>query len=185
MVKSLCKEIKRKRVKVAWGIETRLDLLDKDIIEIMYNAGLKNINIGIETIDPIVAKRNKRKLINLRHQEEIIAYCKEIGVNISAFYIIGYEGDTERTISYTINYAISLNTPLARFAISTPYPGTGYYEQLEKDEKIISNDFEEYNQFNLVFKHENFSKEELQKLLEKAYKKYYFRISYIKNLINY
>jgi len=56
---------------------------------------------------------------------------------------------------------------------------------LEKDEKIISNDFEEYNQFNLVFKHENFSKEELQKLLEKAYKKYYFRISYIKNLINY
>ncbi|MBU2640156.1 MAG: B12-binding domain-containing radical SAM protein, partial [Nanoarchaeota archaeon] len=77
-----------------------------------------------------------------------------------------------------------LNTLLARFAVATPYPGTEYYKELEKKGKLLTKDFEEYNQFNLVFAHENFSPEQIKKFLEKAYRKYYFRPSYAFTLLS-
>ena len=58
---------------VVWGMETRVDLLNEDIIKRMYDVGLRNINIGIETNNIKIANKNKRKLTEARHQENIIS----------------------------------------------------------------------------------------------------------------
>ena len=121
-------------------METRLDLLTEEKLRMMYDVGLRNVNIGIETSDKDIAKKNKRLLVQETHQDKMIRLCNDIGIKVSAFYIIGYEGDTAETIRKTVDYAISLNTPVARFSVSTPYPGTGFYAQLEKEDRIISHD---------------------------------------------
>ena len=41
-------------LKFEWGIETRIDLLDKPKLRLLKKAGLKSINIGIETPNIIV-----------------------------------------------------------------------------------------------------------------------------------
>ena len=97
--------------------------------------------------------------------------------------MICFEDDTQETIEETIKYAIKLSTPFARFAITTPYPGTDYYEQLESENKILTKNYEKYTQFNLIYKHNRLSPDLAQKLVEKAYVKYYFRISYIYRMI--
>ena len=181
-VKEFCEELKNRNVKIEWGMETRLDLLNEENIKMMHEVGLRNVNVGIETSDPEIADKNKRKLVASNHQESIIDYCKRIGVGISTFFILGYDGDTLETMRKTVNYAIKLNTPLARFSVATPYPGTGYYDQLEKENKLLTKDFEQYNQFNLVHKHENLTPQQVKKELESALRKYYFRPSYFFSL---
>lgn len=181
-VKEFCEELKNRNVKIEWGMETRLDLLTEENVKLMQEAGLRNINVGIETSDPEIANKNKRKLVAANHQESIINFCRQIGVGISSFFILGYDGDTLETMRTTVNYAIKLNTPLARFSVATPYPGTGYYDQLEKEGKILTKDFEQYNQFNLVYKHENLTPKQVKQELESALRRYYFRPSYFFNL---
>ncbi|MBL7147643.1 MAG: radical SAM protein [Nanoarchaeota archaeon] len=184
-IEELCKEIKKNNLKIQWGIETRTDLLDKRKINLMFNAGLRNINIGIESTDTNIAKQNKRLLTNIHHQESLINYCEKLGIKISAFYLIGYEGDTKKSIKATLNYAIKLNTFLARFAVCTPYPGTLFFDDLEKQDRILTHDYEKYTQFNLIFKHDNLNNIEIQKMLSKAYKKYYFRPQYISKILKW
>ena len=60
-IKEFCEELKKRDVKIVWGMETRLDLLTKENVKQMYEAGLRNINVGIETSDPEIASKNKRK----------------------------------------------------------------------------------------------------------------------------
>lgn len=182
-IEKLCAGIKKNNLKIHWGIETRLELLDEDKIKIMFNAGLRNINIGIETADPFIAQQNKRLLVKMAEQERLIKYCNKIGVKISAFYLFGYEGETKESMTATLNYAKKLNTFLARFAIFTPYPGTKFFEELEQQGRIETYDYEKYTQFNLVFKHQQLSASEIQKMLATAYKEYYFRLSYILKLL--
>ncbi len=98
----------------------------------MFDVGLRNINIGIETTDINIANKNKRLLSNINHQEEIIKYSENLGVKISAFYLFGYEGDSKQLMEETLKYAKKLNTFLARFAVCTPYPGTEYYDKVQK-----------------------------------------------------
>lgn len=174
-----------RKVKIKYGIETRMDLLNEDILTELFKTGLRNINVGIETINEDISKKNKRLLINKEHQERIIHFCNKIGIKISAFYIFGMKGDTKESIVNVINYAIKLNTNVAQFCISIPYPGTEYYLEMKKNNKLVEKDFEKYNSAELVFKHDKLTKDELLKLKEYAFRKYYFRITYLINLIKW
>lgn len=184
-VKEFCNGLIDRKIKIKFGMETRLDLLDKTTLDLMFRAGLRNINVGIETAEENVAKLNNRKLIQINHQEEIINYCKNLGIKISAFYIFGLQGDTEGSIKKTIKYAVKLNTNVAQFTISCPYPGTRYYEELKAKNLITEDDFERFDSYNIVFKHDTMTKEQLMKLKEYAFKRYYFRIGYLINFLKW
>jgi anaerobic magnesium-protoporphyrin IX monomethyl ester cyclase len=177
-IEELVHELTTRKLNIIWGMETRLDLLNEKNLAEMYNVGLRNINVGIETFNQTIAKNNRRLLVEEVHQKNLIAFCKNKGINVSAFYILGLEGDTKQTIESTVNYAIKLNTLTARFSISTPYPGTGYYAQLEKEDRLLTKNFQLYDQFTLVYKHSNITPPQLQSLMDWAYRKYYFRLSY-------
>jgi len=135
-IEELCAEIKRRKLEIEWGIETRIETLSKKKIKLMHETGLRNLNVGIETIHPEIAKNNRRVLANVRQQEELIRYCEQIGVKVSAFYIFGYEGDTLESMRATLEYAKKLNTFLARFAVCTPYPGTPFFDDLKRKGRL-------------------------------------------------
>lgn len=177
--------LKRKNVKMVWGIETRLDLLTISDLDAMYEVGLRNINVGIETPDIDIARRNRRLPVSTMHQEEIVTYCKKKGINITAFYIIGLEGDTIESAEQTIRYAKKLNTSTARFSVATPYPGTGFYAQLEKENRIHTRDYSRYNQFSLVFRHSHLTQNDINRLLNKAYRQYYLRLRFLLLFLRY
>lgn len=172
-------ELTVRKIKIIWGIETRLDLLSEENLEKMFSVGLRNINVGIETSNSLIAKNNKRLLVGEGHQDRIVRFCTKKGIKVSAFYILALEGDTQETMENTLRYAIRLNTITARFSVSTPYPGTGYYAQLEKENRLLTNNFEEYDQFSLVYDQENLTPKQVDSFLNRAYRKYYFRFSYL------
>lgn len=171
-------ELASRKIQIIWGIETRLDLLNEENLTKMFDAGLRNINVGIETSNASIAKNNKRLLVEEGHQNRIVKFCSNKGINVSAFYILALEGDTRETMENTLRYAIKLNTLTARFSVSTPYPGTGYYSQLEKEDRLLTDNFEKFDQFSLVYEQFNLNPKQVDSFLEKAYRKYYFRLSY-------
>ena len=158
-----------------WGIETRVDLLDKPKLRLLKKAGLRSINIGIETPNINVATENKRKVCAEDHQREIIEFASKINILINAFYIMGLEEDTEKSCNETIAYSLSLDTYMARYSVCTPYPGTGFYEKKKKNKRLTKHNFSSYNQQELVYKQKNLKDNIVKKLIQKAYIKYYLR----------
>ena len=158
-----------------WGIETRIDLLDKPKLRLLKKAGLRSINIGIETPNINIASANKRKLCPEDHQREIIDFASKINILINAFYIMGLEEDTEKSCNETIAYSLSLDTYMARYSVCTPYPGTGFYDDLKKNKRLTKHNFSSYNQQELVYKQKNLKDNIVKKLIQKAYIKYYLR----------
>ena len=158
-----------------WGIETRIDLLDKSKLRLLKKAGLRSINIGIETPNINVAAANKRKLCPEDHQREIIEFASRINIRINAFYIMGLEDDTEKSCNETIDYSLSLDTYMARFSVCTPYPGTGFYNDLKKNKRLTKHNLASYNQQELVYAQKNLKDDLVKSLVQKAYIKYYLR----------
>ena len=72
---------------------------------------------------------------------------------------------------------------MARYSVCTPYPGTGYYEDLNKENRLNTNDLSSFNQQELVYKHKNLDTFMIKKLIQKAYIKYYFRPKVIFNIL--
>jgi anaerobic magnesium-protoporphyrin IX monomethyl ester cyclase len=182
-IKNLCEALIENRIDIRWGIETRLEILDEYKLRLMYRAGLRQINVGIETAQKSVADKNHRQLIKYDRQKEILDICKRIGIRVAAFYLFGLEGETKLDMLETLNYAKGLNTPIARFSIVTPYPGTDFFHFLEAKGRIVNKEFEQYTQFNLVFSHPAITHSEIVALLKQAYISYYIRFAYLIEII--
>ncbi len=173
----IAERIIKERVKIEWACETHFDFLDEDLIDLLYESGLRSINVGIESSDETVMQKATRKYSKKEHQEKLVDYCDKKGIKIAAFYIIGLPDDTEASIRETIKYAKKLNTHVAQFFIMTPFPGTEFYEQVKG--QIYVSDYEQFNSFTPVFRHKNLTEKQLLKLKEKAFLQYYFRPKYI------
>lgn len=159
--------------KVKWACETRLDLLNEELIDVFFRSGLRVINVGIESSSEAVLKNIDRIPIPVQHQEKIIGYCDRLGIRVTAFYVLGLPMDSAAGIRDTVAYAKHLNTHAAMFYLATPFPGTEYYQKVKGD--ILETDFEKMDCFTPVVRHPELSPKELTKLLEKAYLGYYYR----------
>lgn len=167
-----------------WACETHFEYLDKDLIDDLYDAGLRSINMGIESYDEYVLKKATRKFAAKEHQEAMIRYCDHKGIKVSAFYILGLPDGTIETATKTIEYAKKLNTFLAQFFICTPpFPGTEFYDQIK--DRVFENDWEKFDSFTSVFEHKNLKTEELLSLKEKTFVSYYFRPKWILKYLRY
>lgn len=178
-VLDLCQRLIADPLDIEWGMETRADLLTPELLDRMRAAGLRSVNLGIETGDAAIAKANKRKLVADDHQTMIVRHAEKIGVRINAFFIFALEGDTPDTMTSTADFALRLNPTAARFSVSTPYPGTGFYEQLSQEGRLTGGNWEQHTQFSLVHKHATLSGAQVERALVRAYLRFYLRPAYV------
>ena len=166
-----------KGIDINYVCETHLTCLDKELIDVLYESGLRAIKVGIESVSEKVLKSQHRKPIDVQHQEDILSYCDEKGISVTAFYMFGQPEDTEESIRTTIECAKKLNTIGVLFSICTPYPGTRFYDDIE--EQLITKDYEQYTNYTPVFKHNNLTREQLLRLKSQAYTTYFLRPAWV------
>ena len=180
-----CEELIKRNLKIRYVIETHLKILDSELIKILKQSGLKAVKVGVESGDEEVMKDANRFTIKKDEQLTKIRELEKNNILVSSMFIIGFPTDDEDSMMKTINYAKKLNTTFSQFSVWTPYPGTPVFKEYE--DQITANRFEEFDQYNLVFKHKNLNKEIIRKYLSKAYSSYYLRIKwltkYFKSLI--
>ena len=83
-------------------------------------------------------------------------------------YMLGNPEDNEDTMKKTISYSKKLPNTFVQFSIFTPYPGTPAYKDFE--DKIIAKKMEDFNQYNLVFKHKHIDNQILNKYKKSIFK---------------
>ena len=171
---SLCEQIIKENLKVEFQIETHLKNLDNELILLLKRAGLKMVYVGIESSSLNVLKGIKRFTVDNDQQYQIINELKKNGIIVKSMFMLASPDDTVETIKNTIEYSKLLPNQLVQFSVFTPYPGTPLYSEFK--EKIIANDFEKYNQYNLVYNHKSLNNDVLIKLKNLGYRKFYFDI---------
>ncbi len=180
-VLQLCDEIKARGLQITFEAETRLDRLDIELLDKLYEAGFRAMSFGVESLDPATLKKSGRRPIPQTHQREIIEHCRKKGIVTAAFYVLGFLQDDWNSIAATIDYATDLGSTFAQFKILTPYPGTPMFKQIEP--LLIETDWEKFDGYTVTYKHPNLTTQELQYLLGAAYKRFYMRPSYLANFL--
>jgi radical SAM superfamily enzyme YgiQ (UPF0313 family) len=118
--------------KMVWITETRVDLVDDELMAAMYEGGLRRVMFGFETGSQEQLKRI-RKGAKVDRGIEAARAAKRAGVGVVGFFMIGIPGSTREDIECTIKYASrALDIDFAKFTVFVPYPGTAEYEKLKK-----------------------------------------------------
>jgi anaerobic magnesium-protoporphyrin IX monomethyl ester cyclase len=162
---------------VRWGMEARTDRLDPGLVTLLHRAGLRSVEVGVESASGKTLRANLRKAVSKTHQERVIQHCHDLGIRVIANYTLGLPNDTVGGIMDTIRYAKKLNTFAIQFTVTTPYPGTQFFRNVQS--RIFDRDWEHFNGWTSVFNHPAISSEELHRLREFAYVSYHLRPRYV------
>jgi radical SAM superfamily enzyme YgiQ (UPF0313 family) len=125
-VVSLCRALIESGLKISWTCNSRVDYVDREMLQLMGKAGCTLISWGIESANEAILKRI-RKGYRKEQAIQALTWAKEAGIKNWGYFIIGLPGETEETIRETIAYAKSLPLDIALFHIAAPYPGTPFF----------------------------------------------------------
>ena len=164
----MCSEIRRRRLKVPWAIMARADTMDKEMLVALEKAGLEGLKYGVENATQQIVDR-AGKALDLRKVEEMVRLTKSMGIWVHLTFMFGLYGETKETMDKTIDFALSLDPDSLQFSIATPWPGSKFFKQLEKDGHLLSRNYAEYDGYNVaVIKTDMLAKDDLEAALRKA-----------------
>ena len=96
----MCADIKERKLDVEWDCETRVDAVDKELLEKMRDAGCITIWFGVESgSEKILDKMHKK--INREQVREAFKMTQKAGMMTIASAVIGFPG---RITSYNVCY---------------------------------------------------------------------------------
>ena len=158
-------------LKIQWyGLTTTLLCDDLPLLDLVARSGCRGLLMGFESLS-VQNLRSSHKQFNDPHKyAQVVERLHARRIALQGCFVFGLDDDTPDVFLKTAKFAVDAKIDLPRFAIVTPFPGTGLYEQLQSEGRILTRNWELYDGQHVVFQPSQMSADELQRGNEMAWK---------------
>ena len=95
------------------------------------------------------------------------------GIGVEGTILLGLDSHDEDFIKRLIDFLLEIELDLAEFTVLTPFPHTRAYEELHRQGRILTYDWNRYSADQVVYQPKQMSPERLQELLDYAWDSFY------------
>lgn len=127
--------IRERKIGFEFGITTRVNTVNKEILKKLKLMGCKTIAYGVESGDLGVLERIDKK-ITIEQIKAAFKWTEETGINTVGFFMVGSPMETEKEIKNTIRLIKNINADYFIANVLVPYPGSRLYDDLLKNLEI-------------------------------------------------
>lgn len=153
------------KLEIIWFCESRVNTVNKELLDCMAKAGCKIIQFGVESGSEKILK-SIRKGITLEQATKAVKWSIEAGIKPVCSFMIPHPEDTMETIKETKDFMEKLKAmgALVVVSVTTPFPGTYLHSHAkEMGLQIISEDYDTYDMVTPIFTTRNLTLEQIEK----------------------
>jgi anaerobic magnesium-protoporphyrin IX monomethyl ester cyclase len=112
-----------------WSCLSRSTSIDAEIAHLMKEAGCQRVYLGLETgSDETLRLMNKKA--TLEDGIQAVQHFRQAGIEVAAFFIVGYPGESTASIEQTFKLALSLPLNEISFNVPFPLPGSALFDRV-------------------------------------------------------
>ena len=126
-VMDFCNKLMDAGVKINWDCNTRVDLVDSELLMTMKKAGCNSIKVGIESGSERILKLMD-KGITLERTKEAARLFREAGIHWTAYFMMGIPTETKEDVQKTLELLYKIKPSFASIGVYEPFPGTRLFE---------------------------------------------------------
>jgi anaerobic magnesium-protoporphyrin IX monomethyl ester cyclase len=171
-VHNICAEIERRKIRLPWDCQTRVDLLAPDLLAEMKSANCQSVNLGVESGSQKILKAMK-KGITVQQNAAAIRMIKKAGMSVTVSLALGYPGETQETIMQTIDFIKRTEPDDLYLFLATPFPSTELRDVVSELGWKLSQDWNSYEMQTASFENANVSFAQVNKAREIFYNQLY------------
>jgi radical SAM superfamily enzyme YgiQ (UPF0313 family) len=174
----ICEEIQKRKLKIMWDCETRVDMVTKELLTEMKKAGCLAVWFGVEAGSKEVLDAMSKGL-TLEKIKNSFKIARDCGLMTVASVILGFPEETPETARATIKFVNEIKPDDVGYYIATPYPGTPMYDLVKEKDWLKITDFNKYDTATPTFETPTMKMKELRKIREDALQSFYVHPGYI------
>jgi radical SAM superfamily enzyme YgiQ (UPF0313 family) len=173
----LAKEICIRKLNFTWFASACVHQVDGSLLRAFKDAGCWAILLGAES--GVQKNLNAlRKGITLEQTRKAVRAARKAGLTVYTPFLFGIPGETYEEALQTIDFACDLNPDIANFHALTPFPGTELYDNIDRY-GTMSGELSDFTYQGAAFVPHTMTREQIAKLRQIAFKRFYSRPSYI------
>lgn len=158
-------------LKKYWSAQAPTNIYnDKELIKLMSESGCISLGIGFQSFNNDSLKSCNVFHNNIKKYKILIKILHRYNILVQSFFIFGFDNDKKDIFKKTVNIIKYLDIDDVYFHILTPFPNTKLYEELEKENRILTKDLTKYDLYKCVFRPKYMTQKELEKGLKNARK---------------
>lgn len=128
-IKEIAELISERKIRFEFGITTRVNTVNKEILGTLKGMGCRTIAYGVESGDPGILRELDKK-ITIEQIKTAFKWAGEAGINTVGFFLVGNPMETEREVKNTIKLIKDINADYFIANILVPYPGSRLYSNM-------------------------------------------------------
>jgi radical SAM superfamily enzyme YgiQ (UPF0313 family) len=170
--KEVMRALKGRGLQWQAGVTSKLAQDDR-MLELAAESGCTMLSIGFESISRETLK-SVHKHVN--RPETFVALVDKLhsyGIMVFGLFMYGFDGDDASVFDETVNFNINAKYDACAYSVLTPYPGTLTWYEMKKANRIVSFDWEKYDQGHVVFRPAQMSGDELRLGQSRTYETFY------------
>ena len=162
-------------LKIAWGSQGSMELIcrDEELLKLAARSGCISLFVGIETVDQETLNKNHKQFNKVQKYEENIRKMHRAGINVIGSFIFAFEEDTAACFDKVYDFAVQNRLAMVNCGIMTPFPGSVTYDKARRDKKIVDFRWGQYTGSNLVWRHPNMSRAEVEARYDRFRQQFY------------
>jgi len=171
-------------LKLQWaGLVTTTIAWDEELLDLAARSGCKGLLIGFESIDQNALDESKKSFNMRKDYHLVVDRIHDRGIAIMGCFVFGFDSDTLETFDRTVDFVMESRMDLPRYSIAVPFPATGLFRPLKKENRILTEDWSLYDGQHVVFEPRNMSPDQLLNHTSRAWKKTYEYKSIVKRVL--
>ncbi len=152
-----------KPMKIKWAGQASISFVhDYEMMKLAADAGCGALFFGLESVSTSSLSRMRKSLKSIDEIETAIRKVRDMGIHFHASMVFGFDSDTTAVFPETLDFLIKNRISTATLNVLTPYPGTRVYQSLKAENRIINEDWLNYNHSRVVFTPKNMTPFQLQ-----------------------
>jgi radical SAM superfamily enzyme YgiQ (UPF0313 family) len=146
---------------------------DDELLKLAYEAGCVAWAVGFETISQNTIKDIGKKSNRVEEYARVIRKVNDYGMALISSFVFGFDNDTKDVFDATLDMLYKWNIDSIGINILTPFPGTPLFNQLDKENRILTKDWSKYDLYHVVHKPKRLTPDEIYDGINKLIKNFF------------
>ncbi len=160
--------------KIRWCSQCTIQIAeDAELLDLAARSGCFLLSIGFESIKQANLDGINKPWADAARYARLMRAIRAKGIQIVALMMVALDDDRLEDFDRTLEFLIRNKVALAKFHLPMPYPGTRFHDEMERQGRILTKDWNQYHYGRAVVAPRHFSPQQAERKFWEAYEGFF------------